>query len=168
MSVLSITQPVNLTAYLDSNWAGDINDHCSTIGYCIFLGNLYHLRKKKKNPIFSHSSAKAEYLEREHNSRNHMASSSSSWDGNLALIVHPLYCDNINTNMLPNWTFPCMHQTQRDWLSICCQHLRQCTIILCPISYTDQLVNYSKSYLSNCFNHLTHDLSMFHFFFFKW
>lgn len=36
--VLSSSNSLSLTGYFDSDWVGDINDHRSTTGFCVFLG----------------------------------------------------------------------------------------------------------------------------------
>ncbi|GMP32775.1 hypothetical protein CsSME_00006382 [Camellia sinensis var. sinensis] len=46
--LLSSTSSLNLVAYADSDWAGDVNDRKSTSGFCMFLGNSLISWKSKK------------------------------------------------------------------------------------------------------------------------
>jgi hypothetical protein len=52
---------IHLSAYCDSNWAGNPNDHWSTSGFAIFLGNCLISWSAKKQPIFSRLSTEAKY-----------------------------------------------------------------------------------------------------------
>ncbi|KAH0632908.1 hypothetical protein KY284_035694 [Solanum tuberosum] len=56
-----IVQSTNLSAYVDADWAGDINDHRSISGYIIFLGTTPISWCSRKQPTVSRSSTKAEY-----------------------------------------------------------------------------------------------------------
>jgi hypothetical protein len=53
--------PLRLTAFTDSDWAGDPVDRRSTIGFLIFLGNNLLTWASKKQPTVSRSSIEAEY-----------------------------------------------------------------------------------------------------------
>jgi len=53
--------PLHLTAYYDSDWAGNPDDRHSTTGFAIFLGCNLVSWSAKKQPIVSRSSTKAEY-----------------------------------------------------------------------------------------------------------
>jgi hypothetical protein len=53
--------PLHLTAYCDSDWAGDPDDRRSTTGFAIFLGSNLVSWSAKKQPIVSRSSTEAEY-----------------------------------------------------------------------------------------------------------
>ena len=48
-------------AYSDANWAGDLTDRCSIIGFCFLLGTFLVLWRSKKQDVISHSSIEAEY-----------------------------------------------------------------------------------------------------------
>jgi len=53
--------PLHLTAYCDSDWAGDPDDRRSTTGFAICLGRNLVSWSAKKQPIVSRSSTEAEY-----------------------------------------------------------------------------------------------------------
>jgi hypothetical protein len=53
--------PLRLTAFTDSDWAGNPVDHRSTIGFLIFLCNNLLTWASKKQPTVSRSSMEAEY-----------------------------------------------------------------------------------------------------------
>lgn len=50
-----------LTAYSDSDWAGNINDRRSTTDFCAFFGGSLISWKSKKQLVASRSAVKAEY-----------------------------------------------------------------------------------------------------------
>ncbi|XP_060675798.1 secreted RxLR effector protein 161-like [Ziziphus jujuba] len=52
---------LQVEAYTDADWAGDINDRRSTSGYCTLIGgNLVTWRRKKQN-VVARSSAEVEF-----------------------------------------------------------------------------------------------------------
>jgi hypothetical protein len=51
--------PIQLTAYSNSDWAGDPDDRHSTTGFAVFLGHNLISWSAKKQPIVSRSSTKA-------------------------------------------------------------------------------------------------------------
>ena len=53
--------PLSLTAYTDSDWAGDPMDRRSTTGLIVFLGHNPITWQSKKQPTVSRSSTEAEY-----------------------------------------------------------------------------------------------------------
>ncbi|XP_028067253.1 uncharacterized protein LOC114270061 [Camellia sinensis] len=52
---------LNLHAFSDSDWAGDVLDRKSTTGYCVFLGSNLISWSAKKQSTVSRSSTEAEY-----------------------------------------------------------------------------------------------------------
>ncbi|GKE35102.1 uncharacterized mitochondrial protein-like protein [Tanacetum coccineum] len=55
------TSALDLRAYCDSDWAGDVVSSKSTNGFCIFLGDSLISWKSKKQDVFSKSSTEAKY-----------------------------------------------------------------------------------------------------------
>lgn len=45
--------PLRLTAYFNANWVGDITDHKSTTGICVYFGNNPIMWSAKKQPSIS-------------------------------------------------------------------------------------------------------------------
>ncbi|XP_028058009.1 uncharacterized protein LOC114261891 [Camellia sinensis] len=50
-----------LCADSDADWAGDPTDHCSTTGFCFFLGDSLICWRNKKQTLVSRSSTESEY-----------------------------------------------------------------------------------------------------------
>ncbi|XP_022135931.1 uncharacterized protein LOC111007763 [Momordica charantia] len=89
------TSSLDLRAYSDADWAGDLTDRKSTTGFCIFLGDSLISWKSKKQDVISRSSTEAEYRA--------MASTTCEivwlrWLlADMGIYLHhptPLYCDN--------------------------------------------------------------------------
>lgn len=83
-----------LSAYADANWAGDINDHRSILGYIVYLGTTPISWSSHKQPTVSRSSTEAEYLA--------SALSEMNWvthllkDLHVSLLAAPtILCDNL-------------------------------------------------------------------------
>ena len=98
-----------LIAYTDADWGGCPNTHCSTSGYCVFLGDNLLSWSAKRQPTLSRYSAEAEYL-----GVANMVSE-SCWLRNLLLELHcPIptatlvYCDNVSVIYLTGK--PVQHQ----------------------------------------------------------
>lgn len=58
---LHASTELNITAYSDTDWAGCPENHQSTSGFCIFLGDSLISWSLKRQPTVSRSSAEAEY-----------------------------------------------------------------------------------------------------------
>ena len=52
---------LNLTAYTDADWAGDIDDRKSTSGYFTLVGGNLVTQRSKKQKVVALSSAEAEF-----------------------------------------------------------------------------------------------------------
>ncbi|CAN1170240.1 Retrovirus-related Pol polyprotein from transposon TNT 1-94 [Linum perenne] len=52
---------LNVEAYTDADWAGDVNDRRSTSGYCTFVGGNLVTWRSKKQSVVARSSAEAEF-----------------------------------------------------------------------------------------------------------
>ncbi|XP_028083074.1 uncharacterized protein LOC114284363 [Camellia sinensis] len=58
--LLSSTFSLNLVAYADSYWIGNVTDHKSTSGFCMFLGTFLIYWKSKKQIVIARSTAETE------------------------------------------------------------------------------------------------------------
>ncbi|RWR74934.1 Integrase, catalytic core [Cinnamomum micranthum f. kanehirae] len=54
--------PFMLTGFVDADWAGDLNDRCSTTGYCFNMGSAAISWCSKKQTTVALSSCEAEYV----------------------------------------------------------------------------------------------------------
>ncbi|GMP38985.1 hypothetical protein CsSME_00010013 [Camellia sinensis var. sinensis] len=59
--LLSFTSSLDLVAYTDSNWAGNVTDRKSTFGFYMFLGDSLISWKSKKQTVVTRSTAEVEY-----------------------------------------------------------------------------------------------------------
>ncbi|GJV12072.1 ribonuclease H-like domain-containing protein [Tanacetum coccineum] len=106
LHVSSLTQ---LTTYTDADWAGCPTTRCSTLGYCVFLGDNLLSWSAKRHATLSRSSTEAEYR----GVANVVAE--IAWLRNFLRELHaPLftatlvYCDNVSAVYLS--TNPVQHQ----------------------------------------------------------
>ena len=60
MSFYAQNSPLQLYAYSNATWASNVNDRCSVMGYCIFLGSSPSAWKSKKQVVVSRSNTEAE------------------------------------------------------------------------------------------------------------
>jgi hypothetical protein len=56
------TNIFELTAYLDDDWCGDIDDRKRTSGYAFYMGGITFTWLSKKQPIVTLSTCEAEYV----------------------------------------------------------------------------------------------------------
>ncbi|XP_028062241.1 uncharacterized protein LOC114265622 [Camellia sinensis] len=64
--LLSSTSSLDLMAYADADWAGDVTDRKSTSGFCLFLGDSLISWKSKKQTVVASSTTEAEYYAMAH------------------------------------------------------------------------------------------------------
>ncbi|XP_028107019.1 uncharacterized protein LOC114306062 [Camellia sinensis] len=93
--LFSSTSSLDLVAYADADWTGDVNDRKSTSGFCMFLSDSLISWKSKKQTIVARSTAEAEYRAMAH------ATAEIVWLRNLLFELGvpqssptSLYCDN--------------------------------------------------------------------------
>lgn len=115
---------LHLTAFNDSDWAGDNIDRKSTTGYCVFLGDVPISWTAKKQHTVARSSTEAEYRA--------LASTTTKvlWIRNMLkelLIPQPsptiIYCDNISAISLAY--NPVLHAKTKH-IEIDCHFTRNC------------------------------------------
>lgn len=99
--LLRLDTPLKLHAYSDADWAGDVDDYCSTNAYIVYLGSNPISWSSKKQQGVARSSTEAEYRAVAN------AASELRWVCSLLTDLHiPLpempviYCDNIGATYL--------------------------------------------------------------------
>ncbi|XP_043720937.1 uncharacterized mitochondrial protein AtMg00810-like [Telopea speciosissima] len=93
--LLSSTFSLELRAYADADWAGDVNDRKSTTSFCLFLGDSLISWKSKKQSVIARSSAEAEYRAMAHATAEIVWLRWLLFDMGVFLFSStPLYCDN--------------------------------------------------------------------------
>ncbi|GJU40569.1 uncharacterized mitochondrial protein-like protein [Tanacetum coccineum] len=155
---------LDLCAYCDSDWAGDVVSRKSTTGFCIFLGDSLISWKSKKQDVLSNSSTEAEYYAMV------VTTSKIVWLRWLLAdmgvrIIHstPLYCDNRSAIQIArNSVF---HERTKH-IKIDCHfarhHLQDGTISLPFVPYALQIADvFTKPNSGPHFRFLTDKLSMF-------
>ncbi|XP_020682396.1 uncharacterized protein LOC110099539 [Dendrobium catenatum] len=85
-----------LTAYSDSDWAGDQLDRKSTTGYCLFLGTALLAWSVKKQTIVARSSTEAEYRSMAAAAADIMWTRRLCEDFQILLPPTDLFCDNVS------------------------------------------------------------------------
>ncbi|GJS23648.1 retrovirus-related pol polyprotein from transposon TNT 1-94 [Tanacetum coccineum] len=158
------TSALDLRAYCDSDWAGDVVSRKSTTGFCIFLGDSLISWKSKKQDVLSNSSTEAEYHAMV------VTTSEIVWLRWLLAdmgvrIIHstPLYCDNRSAIQIArNSVF---HERTKH-IKIDCHfarhHLQAGTISLPFVPSALQIADvFTKPNSGPRFHFLTDKLSMF-------
>ncbi|PKU82564.1 putative mitochondrial protein [Dendrobium catenatum] len=87
---------LELSAFSDADWAGDMVDRKSTTGYCIFLGRALISWTVKKQTTVARSSTEAEYRSLAATAADIIWIRRLCSDFNITLQPTPLYCDNIS------------------------------------------------------------------------
>ena len=154
---------LELRAYSDADWAGDLTDRKSTTGFCVFLGDSLISWKSKKQDVISRSSTEAEYRA--------MATTTCEivWFrwllADLGVTLHhptPLYCDNQSSIQIArNSVF---HERTKH-IEIDCHytrhHLQLGTITLPYVPSSLQIVDlFTKAHSTSRFRFLVDKLSM--------
>ena len=100
--------PLQLTAYSDSDWAGDTIDRKSTTGNCLYLGSNLISWSSKKQPTVAKSSIEAEYKALSVTAAEVVWIQQILSDLHISLSHTPLlWCDNISSLSLA--TNPVFH-----------------------------------------------------------
>jgi hypothetical protein len=152
-----------LSAFSNVGWAGNPDDHCSTGGYTIFLGNNLISWSSRKHHIVSRSSTKAEYKEVAN------ATAELIWIQVLLreLGIHQsrppnLWCDNVGAmylmaNPIFHW---CMKYVEVDYHFVC-ERVASQQLDVRPISSKDQVTDImTKSLAGTAFNIICANLDL--------
>ncbi|GMP43055.1 hypothetical protein CsSME_00012568 [Camellia sinensis var. sinensis] len=162
--LLSSTSSLDLVAYADSDWAGDVTDRKSTSGFCMFLGDSLIPWKSKKQSVVARSTTEAEYRAMAH------ATAEIVWLRCLLSDLGvsqssptPLYCDNRSAVQIAHNTV--FHERTKH-IEIDChfvrQHLQSASISLPFILSALQLADFfTKTHTTARFQFLLSRLSMF-------
>ncbi|GJT34048.1 uncharacterized mitochondrial protein-like protein [Tanacetum coccineum] len=158
------TSALDLRAYCDSDWAGDVVSRKSTTGFCIFMGDSLISWKSKKQDVLSKSSTEAE------NRAMAVTTSEIVWLrwllANMGVRISrstSLHCDNrSDIQIARNLVF---HEHTKH-IEIDCHfarhHLQAETISLLFVPSTLQIADlFTKPHSRPRFHFLTDKLSMF-------
>ena len=150
---------LTLQAYADADWAGNLDDHCSTSGYVVFLGLPPITWVSKKQSTVSRSSTEAEYRS--------LASTTAEvfWicivlkDLGVFLLDPPLlWCNNLSAIALAS--NPVFHSRTKH-IEVDYHFIREKVvrhdIVVKFISTTDQLADILNKCLSSPGFHRLHD-----------
>lgn len=154
---------LSLTAFSNSDWAGDHTDRKSTTSYCVFLGQTLISWCAKKQTVVARSSTEAEYRALT------SAATEIIWLRRLLTDFDintntptPIYCDNISAIALAN--NPIYHARTKH-IEIDQHFIRACiqdnTITVHHINSTDQPADiFTKSLATNRFQLLRDKLTI--------
>lgn len=115
---------LQLTAYCDLDWAGDVTDRKSITGFCIFLGSILVSWGAKKQNSVARSSTEVEYM-----ALTSTAAELAWIHQLLAEMVHPLgsptilYCDNSTAIAFAH--NPILHAKTKH-IDLYCHFIRDC------------------------------------------
>ena len=140
-------------AYSDADWADDLTDRCSIIGFCFLLGTSLVSWRSKKQDVVSRSSIKAKYRA--------LADTTYElvWFRWLLADMDapqptatPLYCDNRSAIYIAhNDVFHERTKHIEINYHITCQHLKKGNLKLFSISSADQLADiFTKTHPLGC------------------
>ncbi|XP_020684057.1 uncharacterized protein LOC110100751 [Dendrobium catenatum] len=133
---------LNLTAFADSDWAGDAIDRKSTTGYCIFLGSALISWSVKKQSTVARSSTEAEYRSLAASAADVIWLRRLCQEFSINLPSTPLYCDNISAMSLAS--NPIFHARTKH-IEIDHHFIRDCVqakhIIIHHVSSVDQIAD---------------------------
>lgn len=97
----SPSSTLNMTVFCDSDMGNDMDDHRSTLGFCIFLGNNLVSWTAKKQPVVARSTTEAEYRSLALATMEVLWLQTLLTELRFPLRIKPLvYCDNLNTVLL--------------------------------------------------------------------
>ncbi|CAL5443960.1 unnamed protein product [Camellia sinensis] len=162
--LFSSTSSLDLVAYADADWAGDVNDRKSTSGFCMFLGDSLISWKSKKQHVVARSTAEAEYRAMAH------ATAEIVWLRQLLSELGvpqssptSLYCDNRSAIQIAHNTV--FHERTKH-IEIDChfvrQHLQSGFISLPFVSSALQLADFfTKTHTTARFRFFLDKLSVF-------
>ena len=151
---------LDITAYTDTDWAGDLNDRRSTTGFVLFLGSNPVSWSSKKQHTVSRSSTEAEYCAMATTTAEIVWLQQLLKDLQITSSFPPLlHCDNISAMALA--TNPVMHSKAKH-IEVDCHFVRervqQRIISLQFVASADQYADIftkglcSPSFLHHCSN----------------
>ncbi|KAL7608574.1 hypothetical protein Lser_V15G11391 [Lactuca serriola] len=136
----SSTSSLELRAFSDADWDGDITDRRSTTGFCFFLGDLLISWRSKKQSLVARSSTEAEYRALADTTQELVWLRWLLSDMGLSLSSPTvIWCDNTSAIQI---AYNDVFHERTKHIEIDChfvrQHVIRNTITLSPSSSTDQ------------------------------
>ncbi|XP_028084292.1 uncharacterized protein LOC114285439 [Camellia sinensis] len=154
--------PLLLTAYSDSDWAGNVLDRRSTTGFCVYLGPNLISWSSKKQPTVARSSSEAEYRALA------QTSAELSWIGMLLAELHisvpvpTLWCDNLSAiAMSHNPVFHARTKHIEVDYHFVRERIASKKLHICHIPTSDQVADvFTKPLSVTRFQYLQHQLNV--------